>query len=311
MTARSPIIRRGHCASRRIQSVGFSRNAFTLVELLVSIAIIGALIGLLLPAVQSMRESARSIACRNNLKQIGLALANYESVKRAYPPGDDRRVLPDREDPRHHGWASYILPFLEGTSIFEQIDYRLGYFDEPNRSAASTSLSVYECPSRMATWPGKLDYGGVQGSGINRSEMPIDELDPNWEFSGVLCSVYSKSQPDGAARNVSPVKSSQITDGLSRTITVAECVDSGFPEVDEVERPGDHRAMWAGGGQQIFVHESRVLNTRMSAHFRSHHRGVVGVLFADGRVVLMDEFVNWEIVEAICTKSRGETLGLP
>lgn len=302
------------CGSCRPQTS--FRNGFTLVELLVVMAIIATLIGLLLPAVQSMRESARSIACRNNLKQIGLALANYESSKRAFPPGDDRRSLPDREragnDPLHHGWSSYILAFLEEATVASKIDYRLGYFDVPNQPAASTVVSIYQCPSRFATWPGKLDYGGVQGSGINRDELPVAILDPNWEFSGILCSVYSKSESgDVPPRNLRPVKAGEVTDGLSRTLTVAECVDRGFPEVEEVEKPGGHRAMWAGGGQQVFVHESRVINTRLSANFRSHHRGSVGVLFGDGRVVALDEFVDWEVVEAICTKSRGEVVSLP
>jgi type II secretory pathway pseudopilin PulG len=281
-----------------------------LVELLVTIAIIATLIGLLLPAVQSARESARAIACRNNLKQIGLALTNYESAKRAYPPGDDRRswVRQGTEEPLHHGWSSYVLPFVEQAGLAIGIDYRVGYFDVPNQPAASTKISFYECPSRFASWPGKLDYGGVQGSGINRDDQFISDIDPNWEFSGILCSVYSKSAPSD--KNKSPVRVGQITDGLSRTIIVAECVDRGFPDVEEVWNPGDHRAMWAGGGQQIFVHESRVMNTRLSPNFRTHHRGVVPVLFADGSVVSMDEFVTWEIVEAICTKSRGETVSL-
>ena len=286
--------------------------AFTLVELLVVISIIGTLIGLLLPAVQSARESGRRMSCRNNLKQVGLALGNYESARRLFPAGDDRRDLPQRRaapTPRlHHGWSSYILPFLEEAAMGAKIDYGRNYYEGDNRTAADTALPVYRCPSQMLSWPGKLDYGGVQGSAINRDGMPIDKIDPNWEQSGVLYAIYSGTVADG--RTAQPARSSAITDGLSQTLSVAECVDRGEADVKFEDDPGYSRAMWAGGSQQVFVHESRVVNTSDSDNFRSHHPGGMHVLFADGRTSFMDEFVDWQVVEAICTKSRGDRCSL-
>src|SRR5262245_23131329 len=95
------------------------RPAFTLVELLVVMAIIGVLIALLLPAVQAARESARRSQCKNNLKQIGLALHNYESARRSFPPG-----FVSKSDVENGpgtgpgwGWASHILPYLEESSV--------------------------------------------------------------------------------------------------------------------------------------------------------------------------------------------------
>ena len=104
-----------------------NRRAFTLVELLVVIAIIGILIALLLPAVQAAREAARRSQCANNLKQIGLALLNYEDAFKTLPPsvvygcpGD--RTTATAEIPYHHTWITRILPFLEQQALYDQMD---------------------------------------------------------------------------------------------------------------------------------------------------------------------------------------------
>ena len=102
-----------------------TRRAFTLIELLVVIAIIGILVGLLLPAVQSVRSAAQRTQCTNNLKQIVLALHNYESVYHVFPSGyidgnTDPQSTPDNDIGPGWGWASRILPFLEHEDVYEQ-----------------------------------------------------------------------------------------------------------------------------------------------------------------------------------------------
>jgi len=115
------------------------RNGFTLVELLVVMAIIGILIGMLLPAVQMVRESARRTTCLNNLKQISLAVQNFHDAQRRIPPA--------RGADTYLTWPVYILPQLEEDAHFEQFDLKLPYAEQ-NIEAIQRGLEVFSCPSR-------------------------------------------------------------------------------------------------------------------------------------------------------------------
>ena len=116
------------------------RRAFTLVELLVVIAIIGVLVALLLPAVQAAREAARRSQCQNHLKQIGLAVHNFEDIYKTLPHSryDDR-----------YTWAVEILPFVEQKSLYDQWDLTKNYYKQ-NAVARMTTVPVYFCPSRRS-----------------------------------------------------------------------------------------------------------------------------------------------------------------
>jgi prepilin-type N-terminal cleavage/methylation domain-containing protein/prepilin-type processing-associated H-X9-DG protein len=138
-----------------------NRRAFTLIELLVVIAIIGVLIALLLPAVQSAREAARRTQCVNNLKQIGLALHNYEEALGTFPPGYvssvDFKVTDacNMDQENQHGvdlgtgwaWGSMILPFLEQQPLYNSINFNLSVAYKDNDTCSLTPLTVYLCPS--------------------------------------------------------------------------------------------------------------------------------------------------------------------
>ena len=107
------------------------RSGFTLIELLVVIAIIAILIALLLPAVQQAREAARRTACKSNLKQLGLALHNYESAYRLFPPGYLHKFDPAGSGANHMGyaWGTMVLPQIEQANLYQQFDYDLPCFD--------------------------------------------------------------------------------------------------------------------------------------------------------------------------------------
>jgi prepilin-type N-terminal cleavage/methylation domain-containing protein len=124
-------------------------KGFTLVELLVSVAIIGVLIGLLLPAVQRVREAASRLQCQNNLKQLGLALHNYHGTYRRFPPAYEAVGL--NSGP---GWGTFILPYLEHETLGQQVPKGSPLWGGPRAVSTAvdggqTSLSIFRCPSDL------------------------------------------------------------------------------------------------------------------------------------------------------------------
>jgi len=129
-----------------------ARFGFTLIELLVVIAIIAILVGLLLPAVQKVRESASRMKCTNNLKQIGLALHNYHGSNNMFPPGyvDGNTTpasTPDNDVGPSWGWASFLLPFLEQTAVYSQINFSVVVGTGVNTQISQQPLTIFQCPS--------------------------------------------------------------------------------------------------------------------------------------------------------------------
>src|SRR5436305_7320391 len=129
------------------------RRGFTLIELLVVIAIIAVLIGLLLPAVQKVREAASRMACANNLKNLGLALHNYHGDRGEFPPGAVGPVgpsFPQYLQLKHHGLGTYLLPYLEQQALAGRYRWDVSWFDPPNQPVVNTRLKIWQCPSARA-----------------------------------------------------------------------------------------------------------------------------------------------------------------
>ena len=132
------------------------RRGFTLIELLVVIAIIAVLIALLLPAVQSAREAARRIQCTNNLKQLGLAVHNYESGNGALPPQMSLLFNTSGVVAWKSQWgvSSRVLPYLEGSNLYSAINYSNKTSDSSNLTAIAQSVKAFLCPSEISPLPG-------------------------------------------------------------------------------------------------------------------------------------------------------------
>src|SRR6516165_10281498 len=120
-------------------------RGFTLIELLVVIAIIAILIALLVPAVQKVRAAAARTQCLNNLKQLGLAMHNYESTNKAFPPG--RTTGDTVAYPKKHSWSAFVLPSIEQGTVFNLYNVKVHWDDPTNNKAIQTQLALFNCPT--------------------------------------------------------------------------------------------------------------------------------------------------------------------
>jgi prepilin-type N-terminal cleavage/methylation domain-containing protein/prepilin-type processing-associated H-X9-DG protein len=212
------------------------RPAFTLVELLVVIAIIGILVGLLLPAVQAAREAARRMSCSNNIRQLGLALHNYESTHKVIPPS---RISVTSPVIFQQSWVSMILPYLEQTSVYSAYQHGQPWYAAVNDPLTTVKLPTMTCPSAPTDrdYPTQNLYTAITNN-TRTSARPLWGYSDYGSINAVrnaafvvsgLPSLGTREVLGAMARGPAGVKFAAITDGLSNTIVVAE--GAGRPSI--------------------------------------------------------------------------------
>ncbi len=267
-----------------------SRRGFTLVELLVVIAIIGVLVALLLPAVQAAREAARRSQCRNNLKQIGLAMHNHH---------DTFKKMPSYRSGTHWGWAAQLLPFMEQDNLYDISGVTRNTFNEAadgtggaaTLASLASEIDSLRCPSSTAPEIyvhtagsdtiefASISYAASRGYG-----------QAGWDADA--CANTGAVNKDG-------LNFASVTDGLSNTFAFGEVsARAGGWDVNSVRG----WAFWAGTPGNSYLERQNVLSRAVAfpinstAHwgFTSIHPGGANFVFCDGSVQFISEDVEFE-----------------
>jgi prepilin-type N-terminal cleavage/methylation domain-containing protein len=320
-----------------------SRQGFTLIELLVVIAIIAVLIALLLPAVQQAREAARRTQCRNNLKQLGLALHNYHDTHSSFPPGclalktSGAAFSPADMEPKINqviggwGWTVFVLPYIDQSPLYQVLGPNGNNFPTAPTPATQTIIPSFLCPSdpspAIVTATALGATGAPSGGGIGTNGFAKSNYPAIFGSSGVVYVMTAAAIPD-ATRGVfwynSSTKIRDITDGTSNTIMVCERYWDGG---DSETRRG---AIWAGkpdgssGGLNVGNKYSNIVRAANSAAWlpnapvpgagnnntaSSKHVGGVHFILADGSTHFVSDNIDGLVYQNLAQKADGLPVG--
>jgi prepilin-type N-terminal cleavage/methylation domain-containing protein/prepilin-type processing-associated H-X9-DG protein len=258
------------------------RTGFTLIELLVVIAIIAILIGLLLPAVQKVREAANRTKCANNLKQIVIGLHNYSNVNGPFPPAYQNKPANLLDFRPGWGWGTLILPYVEQDALYSQLNVDTTLFGNGSNPAGPTAVTarpvkLYRCPSDNG--PDQNDFRNNFGTANYRAVCGKDDA------GGLF---VTNADRGGVMFQNSKIRPLDVTDGLSNTVVIGECIYDAPTE--------KWAAIWTG---MIGVYNGSVMiscvmwqvddasadiNGPAPQAFSSRHPGGAFFAFGDGSV---------------------------
>jgi prepilin-type N-terminal cleavage/methylation domain-containing protein/prepilin-type processing-associated H-X9-DG protein len=306
-----------------------SRKGFTLIELLVVIAIIAILIGLLLPAVQKIREAANRMKCSNNLKQIGLAIHNHHDSRGQLPvstspwPGEYTGT-PQNAIFNGRGWILEILPEMEQDNLYRQLEptRTQTFFSYSATSLAGTSMTPYatsqlksfRCPSDGKTPRTSFDQwqwnSPARETALTNYKGVIGDLRMGGWGTGAPDAHWTTDVPGVFFRNSyqRPLTFASVGDGLSNTFFVGE----------DVPFHNYHSALLYANGDYASCHQPlnyfpnppNPFNWPEVMSFRSMHSGGANFLMGDGGVKFIRDSINFQVYRETCTKNNGEVPAL-
>lgn len=326
-SVRSPSLR------RRSQSGGDGEfrnaSAFTLVELLVVISVIGVLVALLLPAVQSAREAARRLQCANHLKQIGLGFHSYHSSFQKFPVGGagaaSATSVPIRKMWRP-SWGTSLLPYIEQSALYDTLDMDVPYLDDVNLAGGAEIVATYLCPSAPKSTMlrpngdtpsssqlfGRTDYGGNYGERGLRCPPPHN-CQNNYSDIGISDGVGRGSLLFGKDGQLS-VKS--FMDGTSYTIIVGEAPEGlhsiwiGHKNLFDQSAPISAQVVpgtpWQSCASFLKSLEGNFCD--FGQEFHSYHPGGSMFLMVDGSTRFVTEQLDLKTFAALLSRRGGEVI---
>jgi prepilin-type N-terminal cleavage/methylation domain-containing protein len=296
------------------------RSGFTLIELLVVIAIVAILIGLLLPAVQKVREAAARSQCTNNLHQMGLALHNYHDVYNALPPS--------RYGPQHATWFVLILPFMEQNNLYTQWVLANNYYEQ-TPAVQNAFVKQYVCPTRRDSAmpstqyeisstgiPDSLLHPGTQGDYACNGGQFYNSIVDNPLCEGAMCEAnYQINSSAQVTYSSSQTALKDITDGTSNTFLLGEkhSVLSMWGQSGPTWGEG---AIWNGDFPRNFSRIAGQTKWNLGqgpydnsgpfhCKFGSWHPGICQFLFADAHVVALANSTDMTTLQILAVRNDG------
>lgn len=296
------------------------RAAFTLVELLVVIAIIGILVGLLLPAVQQVREAARRTSCTNNLKQLSLALHNYEAAFKRMPPGYLHRFDPagSGANVKGFGWGSMILPQLEQGGIFDELNFSFPAFDEINRQPRERFIPTFLCPSDTYSFNKFIIR---DDSSVPAERYASASYAASWGPSTPTVNLdTAPNQSRGVFYRNSNTRFRDVLDGLSTTLAIGERTNGPIPLSQlAVGRHQEFETAWCSAARDIddfgddhghmVLFETQFRPNQLDGDDKgisAPHLGVALFALCDGSVQGISASIDANLYNALSTRAGRE-----